>query len=161
MKWQFYYKAYGDPKLLGEVLFLAFKRINNYSDQYPIDVAGHGPHWGIRKILVQPLEKHKQFELVDEIFPSNAIEEYNVYDIKIQYSYPRKGKKGYATQDHYRVSIHYNPEEQILLFVFVRRRGLGRTSPMFILSLLEEKITEIAYEREEYRDVAIARLTVC
>ena len=154
---KFRYVVYGDPALLGELLFLAFKRIDGYRDEFPIDVAGREPRWGERKIRVTPLSKFR-FEDADEIFPKNALRECSIFNLEISYSYQRNGKKGYATKDVYHVELSYEEEKRILTIAFTRLRGLGRTFPRFLASLLQKKIEEIAYEKKRYRNLVIREI---
>ena len=79
---EFRYVVYGDPKLLGELLFLAFKDLDGYSDEFPIDIAGRAPRWGKRTIRVFPLNK-RGFEDIDELFPIDALKECNVFNLEI------------------------------------------------------------------------------
>jgi len=154
---EFKYMIYGDSALLGELLFLAFKRIDGYNDEFPIDIAGREPHWGERKIRVFPLDKCR-FEDVYEIFPKNALRECSIFNLEISYSYQRNGKKGYATKDVYRVELSYEEEKRMLTITFTRLRGLGRTFPRFLVSLLQKKIEEIVYEKRRYRNLVIREI---
>ncbi len=153
----FRYRVHGEPELLGELLFLAFKSINGYTDKFPVDVAGREPHWGKRKIRVIP-ENRRDFEDIDEIFPLNALKECNIYNIEISYSYQRRGKRGYATKDWYRVDISFENDANILTLTFTRLRGLGRTLPRFLVSLIRRKMIEISCERKKYGSITIEEI---
>lgn len=149
----FRFKAVGDSERVGELVFLAFKRIDGLEDEFPVEIAGGSRYPGVRKICVEPLDC-EGFSELDEILPRSVVE-CKRFLIRVKYSFSRRSERGYAVSDLYLAIAEVGEGEVVLRFR--RLGGLGRTRPAYIALVLEKAMSAVAGERRAYREVVIER----
>ena len=149
----FRFRAVGDVERVGELVFLAFKRVNGLEDDFPVEIAGGSKYPGTRKICIEPLDC-EGFSEVDEVLPRSIVE-CSRFLVRVKYSFSRRGERGYAVSDLYLVTAEAGEGEVVLRFK--RLGGLGRTRPAYIALALEKAMSAVAGERKAYREVVIER----